>query len=223
MMTDRRRFTDKDVRSNVDLERIALDWLLTYTGDWEVVTEMQELALRGHSLTVQQVRKTLNIMLSEADQAVAIASYLPDNVVSIRGGRKVPTAQPTPGPPVPLTKTPPPYSVRMDAQINVPYYWARGGNVHVPWPEAEITWRFYRPGDWQSRKRRRREAIWPAELTIHSRCGKIHRSTMLIRAADVEHRAQPTGAGSSPYLMVSIPEHRGEYFNLCGAGCFDGE
>ncbi|HEY6021865.1 MAG TPA: hypothetical protein VIY48_18975 [Candidatus Paceibacterota bacterium] len=68
-MTAERKYTDRDVRENPELEKIALNYLKVYGGDFEPLVNAQGLLAAGHDLPTNIIRVVLNCMRHDRDYA----------------------------------------------------------------------------------------------------------------------------------------------------------
>lgn len=62
MAAPERKYTDADVRADMELTELALEYLDTYAGDFDPLVRAQDVLLRGGVLTTSQIRVVLNCM-----------------------------------------------------------------------------------------------------------------------------------------------------------------
>ena len=60
-----RRYTDRDVKNDERLYQIALEYLGSYSGTFQVLIDMKRAYITGHRLNVVQIRTILNCMLAD--------------------------------------------------------------------------------------------------------------------------------------------------------------
>ena len=160
------RYTDRDVREDESLRELALEYLRQYGGEFEPLTDAQEVMNSGEHLPTQMIRKVLNCMRHDRDWATRMPT--PDRTSNV-----LPFRAPRP---------------RKPQQVDKPCEQTTGHHQHpwekVPWGEYnDYYWRYSCPGlPWEITRRAR---VTPA---------KVNRPLAVAKTGKLLHSVDPDGA-----------------------------
>lgn len=76
-MNHAERFTDRDVRESGELREFAVRYAQVYSGEWQVMLDMQQYAVRYGELPVHMARTVLNVARQDARYADQIPAPVP--------------------------------------------------------------------------------------------------------------------------------------------------